>query len=71
MISLPDELLERLDRLVEREGATRSGLLGELAAREVERKDESRRRRVKELLANPGRHGSGSVDFIREMRRSR
>jgi predicted transcriptional regulator len=35
LISLPDDLLERIDREAERRGATRSGLIQEAARREL------------------------------------
>lgn len=35
LISMPDDLLERIDREAERRGATRSGLIQEAAGREL------------------------------------
>ena len=35
LISMPDDLLERIDREAERRGATRSGLIQEAARREL------------------------------------
>ena len=71
MISLPDELLERLDAFARRTGTTRSGLLRELAERELANDAEERGKRVRALLANPGHHGGDSTRFVREMRDSR
>jgi metal-responsive CopG/Arc/MetJ family transcriptional regulator len=71
MISLPDELLERIDAYARSRGTTRSGLLRELAERELAADREARGKRIRELLANPQPHGGNSVEIIREMRRSR
>lgn len=49
MISIPDKLLERLDARAEQIGETRSGLLQQLAEREVQAAEESRRRELKRL----------------------
>jgi metal-responsive CopG/Arc/MetJ family transcriptional regulator len=71
MISLPDELLERIDAYARSHGTTRSGLLRELAERELAADLEERGRRIRELLANARPHGGDSVRVIREMRNSR
>lgn len=71
MISLPDELLERIDAYARRRGTSRSGLLRELAERELRSDAAERRKRIRKLLANPGHHGGDSVRVIREMRSSR
>jgi metal-responsive CopG/Arc/MetJ family transcriptional regulator len=39
MVSLPDELLQRLDDEVRRRSTSRSGLLAEAARRELDRRD--------------------------------
>ena len=68
MVSIPDELLERLDERAREQGTTRSGLIQRLAAREVEHELAERVRRVRELLANPVDHGGKSAQYIREDR---
>lgn len=65
MISIPDDLLVALDRRARERATTRSGLLQELARREVEHDDEARRRRILELLANGPPHGGDSARWIR------
>jgi hypothetical protein len=49
MISIPDKLLERLDRRAKEVGATRSGFLQHLAERELEAGEERRREELKRL----------------------
>jgi len=71
MISLPDDLLERIDAHARHRGRTRSGLMRELAERELAADLEARGKRIRALLANPGHHGGDNVRFIREMRNSR
>lgn len=50
MISMPDDLLHRLDAHARGRGITRSGLLRELAERELDAGESERRRRVRALL---------------------
>ena len=71
LISLPDELLERLDRHVRERGTTRSGLLRELAERELTRDDAQRGKRIDELLGKARHHGGASVADIRHFRNTR
>jgi metal-responsive CopG/Arc/MetJ family transcriptional regulator len=71
MISLPDELLERLDDHARRAGTTRSGLLRELAERELESNRTARRRRVLDLVASAAPHGGRSAAEVRKQRRAR
>ena len=49
MISIPDKLLERLDRRAKEVGETRSGLLQHLAERELEAGEQRRREALKRL----------------------
>lgn len=50
MISIPDKLLERLDRRAKEAGETRSGFLQRLAEREVEVSERRRREEINRLL---------------------
>lgn len=50
MISIPDKLLERLDRRAKEAGETRSGFLQHLAERELEAGEERRRKEIGRLL---------------------
>lgn len=70
MISMPDELLEKVDRQAKRAGTTRSGWLRELAEREVAVDVEERAAAIRELLATARPWGGeGSIaDWIREDR---
>ncbi|ADB48618.1 CopG family ribbon-helix-helix protein [Conexibacter woesei] len=68
MISLPDDLLERFDTYAQRRRTTRSGLLRELAEHELAANSDARRRRVDELLANPGNYGGHGTRYVREDR---
>jgi metal-responsive CopG/Arc/MetJ family transcriptional regulator len=68
-ISLPDELLARLDERARRCGSTRSGLLRELAQRELANGDERRRAALMRAFEHAGSHGGESVRHVREQRR--
>jgi metal-responsive CopG/Arc/MetJ family transcriptional regulator len=50
MISIPDDLLDRLDLRAKEVGDTRSGLLQRLAERELEDQERGRRKEVKRLM---------------------
>jgi metal-responsive CopG/Arc/MetJ family transcriptional regulator len=71
MVSLPDELLARLDEHARRRGTTRSGLLRELAERELLIDSDNRRQGITRLLATAGSHGGESARQVREQRRAR
>lgn len=71
MISLPDELLARLDDRARTRGTSRSGLLRELAERELAIDSDSRRRGIVSVLAGAARHGGQSAAHVREQRRER
>jgi metal-responsive CopG/Arc/MetJ family transcriptional regulator len=71
MVSLPDELLARLDDHARRRGTTRSGLLRELAERELLTESDSRREGIARLLAAAESHGGKSAHEVREQRRAR
>lgn len=72
MISIPDDLLARLDAMAEANRESRSGFLRRLAERELAA-DESRRRaemeRLLDLATAP--MGGDAVKLIREDRESR
>lgn len=71
MISLPDALLGEIDEHARRRGTTRSGLLRELAERELASDIDVRRRGVRDLLAAAAPHGGDSAGHVREQRRAR
>lgn len=71
MISLPDDLLARLDDQARRRGTSRSGLLRELAERELLLAGADRRQRIMRLLAGTAAHGGENVTAVREQRRER
>jgi len=71
MVSLPDELLARLDEHARRRGTTRSGLLRELAERELLIDSDARRQSIGRLLAAAGARGGESAQHVREQRRAR
>ncbi len=70
MISMPDELLARIDAQVKSEHATRSEFLRRLAERELAQKNRQRRKRIEELLGEPVRLGGDGTKLIREDRES-
>lgn len=70
MISIPDELLERLDAQARANRETRSGFLRRLAERELEFDEARRRKEIEKLLGPPLRMGGDSARLIREDRES-
>lgn len=71
MISLPDELLARLDRLAGEKGTSRSGLLRQLAEQDLDRSDGDHHARIDSLLGEPGRYGGEGALEVRELRKRR
>lgn len=71
MVSFPDELLRRLDARARRRRTTRSGLLRELAERELRDEADARRRAIGAALGAAAPHGGTSARDVRELRRSR
>jgi metal-responsive CopG/Arc/MetJ family transcriptional regulator len=72
MISIPDNLLVRLDSYARAHGETRSGFLQRLAAREIERENAQERKHLEELLdkIGPLDLGGEAARLIREDRHS-
>jgi HicB-like antitoxin of HicAB toxin-antitoxin system len=70
MISLPDNLLERLDAHARAHRETRSGLLRRLAERELSTEGTRRRREFEEMLGPPVDLGGDAAKLIREDRES-
>jgi len=72
MISMPDELLERIDSHAKAEGETRSGFLQRVAEREVGATEVHRREEFERLLEKIGPLdlGGDSAKLIREDRES-
>lgn len=71
MVSLPDELLSRLDNHARQRGTTRSGLLRELAERELRSDVTTRGRKIRKLLSTAAPHGGDAARHVREQRRAR
>ncbi len=70
MVSIPDDLLARIDAQVEAEHATRSGFLQRIAEHELAARGQQQQRRIEELLGEPVRLGGDSAKLIREDRES-
>jgi metal-responsive CopG/Arc/MetJ family transcriptional regulator len=70
MISMPDELLARIDAQVKTEHATRSEFLRRLAERELAQKNRQRQKRIEELFGEPVSLGGDGAKMIREDRES-
>ncbi|HYP55362.1 MAG TPA: type II toxin-antitoxin system HicB family antitoxin [Solirubrobacterales bacterium] len=73
MISIPDDLLERLDAQARANRETRSGFLRRLAERELDVARAKEREELEELLDKatvPGGMGGESARLIREDRES-
>lgn len=65
MVSLPDELLRRIDAQARAQHSSRSGFLRRLAERELSEDDERRREQIAMLLGDPVRLGGDGVRLIR------
>jgi metal-responsive CopG/Arc/MetJ family transcriptional regulator len=71
MISMPDDLLTRLDARAEANRETRSGLLRRLAEQELATDDARRRKELEGLLEKATAHmGGDAARLIREDRES-
>jgi metal-responsive CopG/Arc/MetJ family transcriptional regulator len=71
MVSLPDDLLERIDMQACARHESRSGFLRELAERELAAEAGKKRSGIHALLGNPVRLGGDATKLIRHDRRSR
>ncbi len=70
MISIPDDLLERLDAQAHANRETRSGFLRRLAERELRSGEARRRKEIEDLLGPPLHMGGDAARLIREDRES-
>ena len=70
MISIPDNLLERLDAQARANRETRSGLLQRLVEREISAENATRRQEFEDLLGPPINMGGDAARLIREDRKS-
>jgi HicB-like antitoxin of HicAB toxin-antitoxin system len=70
MISIPDDLLERLDSQARVNRETRSGFLRRLAERELRSGEAKRRKEIEDLLGPPLHMGGDAARLIREDRES-
>jgi len=70
MISIPDEMLERIDAHVRDSRETRSGFLRRLAEREIDAENAKLRREFEDLLGPPVAMGGDAAKLIREDRES-
>lgn len=70
MISMPDDLLARIDAQSQANRETRSGFLRRLVERELETDDARRRKELEDLLGPPMNLGGDAAKLIREDRES-
>jgi hypothetical protein len=68
LISIPDDLLSRIDEFAKRSAETRSGFLQRLAEREIAADNARRRKEFEELLGPPLPSGTDYTQMIREDR---
>lgn len=68
LISIPDELLKRIDEYARRSAETRSGFLQKLAEREIAADNAHRRKEFEDLLGPPLPAGVDYTQMIREDR---
>jgi HicB_like antitoxin of bacterial toxin-antitoxin system len=71
MISIADDLLERIDAQAKANRETRSGFLQRLAERAIAEESATRRRELEELLGPPVDLGGNAAELIRQSRDSR
>jgi hypothetical protein len=65
LISLPDDLLSRIDEYVSRSAETRSGCLQRLAEQELAADDARRKKEFEELLGPPLHLGGNTVEKVK------
>lgn len=70
MISMPDDLLDRLDAQARANRETRSGFLRRLAERELDAERAHKRKELEDLLGPPVPLGGDAAKLIREDRES-
>jgi hypothetical protein len=70
MISIPDNLLERLDAQAQANRETRSGFLRRLVEQEISVESANRRKEFEDLLGPPIDMGGDAAKLIREDRES-
>jgi HicB-like antitoxin of HicAB toxin-antitoxin system len=70
MISIPDNLLERLDAQARANRETRSGFLRRLVEQEMSAEGSNRRKEFEDLLGPPVNMGGNTARLIREDRES-
>ncbi len=68
LISIPDDLLSRIDEFAKRSAETRSGFLQRLAEREIAADNARRKKEFEELLGPPLPLGGDTVRKIKEGR---
>jgi hypothetical protein len=68
LISLPDDLLNRIDEYAKRSAETRSGFLQRLAEQEIAADNARRKKEFEELLGPPLHLGGDTVRKIKEDR---
>jgi HicB_like antitoxin of bacterial toxin-antitoxin system len=66
LISIPDDLLSRIDEFAKRSAETRSGFLQRLAEREIAADNARRKKEFEELLGPPLRLGGNAAQKIKE-----
>lgn len=64
-ISLPDDLLRRIDRAADREGETREEFLRRVAGEGVEESNARFRKKMEEMLPGPIHGGGGTAEWLR------
>lgn len=72
MVSMPDELLARVDAEAERTGSTRSAVLRSFAAEAFERRNDDRvaerRALIAKLQPRVGNHGGDAAELVKATR---
>ncbi len=71
MVSLPDDLLDRIDTRARARHSTRSGFLRDLAERELSADAQRTQTEIESLLGDPVHLGGDATKLIRQDRRSR
>jgi metal-responsive CopG/Arc/MetJ family transcriptional regulator len=71
MVSIPDDLLDEIDREARSRGLSRSGFLQDLARHELADDSARRRAEIDRLLSPPMRFDGRGAQHVREDRRRR
>jgi metal-responsive CopG/Arc/MetJ family transcriptional regulator len=68
MVSMPDDLLNEVDAEANRLGTTRSAVLRQFADSALRGRRADRAAAMRALLTEPGHHGGGAAEHVKDSR---